>query len=310
MSDDKGWREMFHAVTTYTIVLVLGVSLLEGCGSRSQRVQPAVFGSICLSGLTAVQPGPRGSFFVQVGSRILRFSAHGRLLAQLGTTDATIAADPAGNLYRTQHGDLQKVSPTGTLLRAWPAAGMQPMAVDRQGNLIATDGGGAGSGETLVERFSPTGQLLSRWRTGYGDALAVDGAGVLYGIDAAGGGELAQLDPATRRVVRSLSLSMNHGSVSFDAITTAPDGTVYVGTTINGDVPFAIQKLVQVHGQYLLKTINVSEESVGSLAVDTAGTIWVIRSSYARPGPTNSGLDVLSAHGHRIGTFRSCPSRR
>jgi hypothetical protein len=286
----------------WAVLVLLGATLLMSCSAQvqPQSHKPALLGNICLVGPIDAQPGPRGSIYVLDRSRILRLSTHGRLLARLGTTDSTIAVDPVGNLYRQLDGHIQELSPNGRLLRQWPVGGMHPMAVDGHGKLLVTDDPDTND-RIVVELLSTHGQLLGRWRTTNSAMMAFDRTGALYGIDTIGSGGLVQLDPTTGRVQRRFD-----GAASFGTITVDSHGTVYVGATVNGDVPFAVQRLTQRHGHYTLETINLSEEEVNALAVADDGRIFVIRGSYEEASPTNTRLDVLSAHGQLIGTFRSC----
>ncbi|HEV3312690.1 MAG TPA: hypothetical protein VG815_19435, partial [Chloroflexota bacterium] len=149
---------------------------------------------------------------------------------------------------------------------------------------------------------SPSGKLLHSWITGYASTLAFGPNGFLYangGLNA--GGDMVRLDPATGHVLKLFHRPLGF---TYDALAGAPGPGVYIGATTSLDAPFAVEKL-QPNGSF--KDLNDDQESVAGLAVDSNGTIFVVRSSYAEPGAAGgTGLFELSATGSNVGKFAFC----
>jgi hypothetical protein len=254
-----------------------------------------------------VASGAGGSLYVQDAHGIEHFARSGTLLAHVGLKRVSFVTDRAGNVYVPEGDQIVKESGRGAVLARMLAPGYQPEAVDRQGTIVAVQGGSLAAldSQATVERLAPSGRVLSRWSTPYASALAMGADGFLYGqggINA--GGDLVKLDPATGSVLR---LFPRGPGESFDALTADLAGTLYIGATTNADAPFAIEKVTRSGNRYVFDTLKSAQESVSGLAVDGDGTIFVIRSSYAEPGAGGgTGLEVLSPSGSSQGKVAFC----
>lgn len=289
----------------YAVLAALILSLATGTVSR--LTTPPTLGAIALTAPNSVASGLHDSFYVVDGHTILHLTDTGQVLGRLGSTDATIATDQQGNLYVAQHGEIRELSPRGTLLRRWSTGPVQLVAADRHGGVYATQHAHTPAGMTRVVRFAASGRLQSRWLTAYGNALAIAQDGTIFGLGGPTVGELARLNPSTGRVLQRWAGGRG-GTISYDAVAADAQGRIYVGDTRDGDTPFAIQRLSYTHRRWTFTTINTAQELVGGLAITSRGTLYVIRDSYARPCPSNLGLDELSPQGTVVGTFRSCPA--
>lgn len=284
--------------------MIIG-ALIVGGGTpdTSGTTTPALLGTVPLADPVSVAIGAQESLYVVDGTTIVHFSATGRLLGRVGHTHAPLAADATGHLTFAAAGQVVTAGRDGTVLQRWPAGDVQALAVGRHGEVYvasAVDGGSAGS-VWRVRRFSAAGRLLSAWPTPYAETLAVGGNGAVYGI---GGGDLVQMDGRSGRVLRRWVGSAAQGTTSFDAVAADGRGTIYVGVTESGAAPFAIERLQAGRTGRGFVTVNTAQELVAGLAIDGQGHIYVIRSSYARPCPSNVGLDKLAPTGRVLGTFR------
>lgn len=289
----------------YAVLAAFVLSLASG--TVSQLTTPPTLGTLPLTAPRSVAGGLHDSLYVVDGQTILHLTDRGQVLGRLGSTDAAIAADSQGHLYVAQHGEIHELSPGGTLLRRWASGPVQLVAVDRHGTVYATQDTGTPTGLTRVLRFAPSGRLLARWLTAYGSAFAVARDGTIFGIGGPALGDLARLDPVTGRVLQRWTGGRN-GTMTYDAVAADAQGTIYVGSTRDGDTPFAIQRLSYAQRTWTFTTINTAQELVAGLAITPQGTMYVIRNSYARPCPSNLGMDELSPQGTVVGTFRSCPA--
>jgi sugar lactone lactonase YvrE len=246
----------------------------------------------------SVASGAQESLYVVDGTTIVHVSATGRLLGRVGHTQAPLATDATGNLTFAEAGQVVTLGPDGTVLQRWPAGDAQALAIGRQGAVYVATAVGAAGAVWRVRRFSAAGRLLSAWQTPYAESLAVGGDGAVYGI---GGGALVRMDGRSGRVLRRWGGAAGQGTTSYDAVAADGRGTIYVGVTERGAAPFAIERLQTGRG---FVTVNTAQELVAGLAIDGQGHMYVIRSSYARPCPSNIGLDKLAPTGQVLGTFR------
>ncbi|HZS93801.1 MAG TPA: hypothetical protein VFA78_03320 [Chloroflexota bacterium] len=296
------------------IYLLVAVSL--GSGSGGPFSSSSTLGNVCLRGPERVATGPHGSVYVLDLHRVLRFSAGGKALWHAPASgQGGLAVDAAGNVYvddpsylsYKNRGWIEKLSPAGRLLARWPARESAPDLVDRNGVLYALNS--FDSPNIVVRRLSSTtGKQLGRWRERIGSDLEPGPGGTLYaeGVDTAEAHHLLQVSAASGRVVRRWPLCSN--CMSFDALAEDAHGTLFVGLTTTGDAPFEIARVNLGASGTKMHSINTANEQVGQLAAAPNGDIYVIRDSYSRPAPTDTGLDELSANGSVVGTFQPCQS--
>lgn len=301
-----------HRKKLAAILLVGGaLALVRPFSAVGNGLQTPPLGDVSLKAPYSVAIGAHDSVYVDDGNQIVHLSAAGRLLDRLGATDANVATDRQGNLYVARNGRIEKVSPSGAILRQWSAgnAPVQLLAVDQHDNVFVAEEIVTSENTSLVKRFSATGRLLSQWLTVTPAGMAVGAGGFVYIVTSATGDDkMMRLAPTTGKVLARWS-AITSGGTSYDAVGADTGGTIYVGATVDGDTPFVIQKLVHAGHHDTFQTLNAADELVAGLAVDRHGAIYVIRNSYARPCPSNLGLDKLSPSGDVVGTFRSCPAQ-
>jgi hypothetical protein len=118
--------------------------------------------------------------------------------------------------------------------------------------------------------------------------------------------ELVAVDPLTgKTVVRTPpGLGAPYSVVGSDG-----HGHIFIGGQNGSDTPFTVERVTITSGKFHFKTLNSSEESVGGLTVASDGNIYVIRSSYNEPGPTDTGLEELSSTGSSEGKFAACKKK-
>lgn len=281
----------------YVIVIVLAAGVV------TRFTTPPTVGTVAITAPSSLAIGDNGSVYVVDSRSIVHLSSSGALLGRPGPTDSTIATDAHGNLYYVRQGQLRVLSPAGAVLHHWQVGPVDLVAVDHQGHVYTASQSTSTADSSRIRRFTARGKLLQLWQTPYGNGLAIDAAGFVYAI---GQSDLVKLNPVTGHVLARWDHSEANGMLSYDAVAADVQGTIYVGDTDDGDTPFAIQKLTQSGDHATFSTVNTSEESVGALAIDAHGNIYVVRDSYARPCPSNAGLDKLSPSGSVEGTFRSC----
>jgi tripartite motif-containing protein 71 len=164
-------------------------------------------------GITGIALDGQGNLFLAEfdDSRIYKYSASGKLLAQWGEHGSgagqleapdKLAFDAQGNLYITEVGSrstgegqnnrVQKFSSTGMSLARWGTFGSGPgqfnspagIAIDQQGDIYVAD-----IGNHRVQKLSSEGQPLAQWHTvgsGTGESteigydLALDASGNVY----------------------------------------------------------------------------------------------------------------------------------
>lgn len=286
--------------------VLLGMSLMGaamawgGTSDTSGTTTPVLLGAVPLADPVSVAIGTRDSLYVVNGTTIVHLSSTGRLLGRVGHTTAPIGTAANGDLSFADAGQVVTLSPGGTLLHRWPAGAVQTLAVGRRGEVYVVSAVRATPPLWRVRRFSAAGRVLAQWLTAYGDDVAVGGDGTVYAI---GGGNLVRLDARTGRVLARWVGAGVQGTNSYDAVAADAQGTIYVGVTQGAaEAPFAIERLGS--GRTTFQTVNAAQELVAGLAIDGHGNIYVIRTSYARPCPSNRGLDKLAATGQVTGTFR------
>jgi streptogramin lyase len=106
---------------------------------------------------------------------VLKYSSHGRLLAQFGRAGdgefagaSAIALGGGGNIFvATGRQSIEKLSPSGYVLATWPvylndyfSLGPGSIAVDALGQVYST-GGVSETG--IVQKRAPDGRLLAHW---------------------------------------------------------------------------------------------------------------------------------------------------
>jgi sugar lactone lactonase YvrE len=278
--------------------------LAAGCSGGAGSSASGPLGSACVSGVVGVAAGPGWSVYVQDSRGILHYSKKGKLLARLQPSRSDWAVDETGNVYYSKSGDIVRAAPTGRILARWRAPDMEPEAVDGKGDVVAARGGHvfAGDGPDQFVLFSSSGSALARWTSSFSAQMAFDRQGFIYTTGSLGG-LLVRLDPLTGKAADRLNAPS--GS-SFDAVAADPAGTIYVGVTDSANAPFAVRRLTRHGSRFTFKTLNSSQEMVGGLAVDSMGTIFVIRKSYAESSSTNTGLEVLSRSGPSLGRVAAC----
>jgi len=276
----------------------------------------STIGSVCLGGPAEVVAGPRDSIYVLDRHRVLRFASGGDVLWQRPAAgDGGLAADAQGNVYINDpsflsyknRGWIEKLSPQGHLLARWPANEAAPSLVDSHGVLYAIDS--FDSPNMIVRRLQTTsGKLLGHWRARMGRNLVQGPTGTLYiqGMTDVEANSLLQVSAATGRTIRRWRLC--RGCSSLDALASDTHGTLFAGLTNSSDTPFEIARLTPKKATLTFSPVNASQEQVGWLGFDSQDHIYVIRDSYDRPSPTDTGLDELSASGSVIATFNPCQS--
>jgi hypothetical protein len=291
--------------------IAIGVAIIVGLGgcllnTKIVRTQQSLLASkACVAGVGEVAAGTNASLYIQDSRGIVRYSRTGTLLATVGPKKGDWAVDGSGNIYYLRGKNIVKVSAEGRVLHSFAAPNMEPEAVNpANGDILAVYGGSGytGTGPDPFELFSPTGDAIHRWQSSFSGNVAFDSRGDIVTTGQTGA-ELATVDPKTGKTVARTPSTFG---APYNVVGSDNRGNIWIGGTNSADIPFTVEKMTLHGGKFVFKTLNSSEESVGGLTVATDGSIFVIRSSYNEPGPTDTGLEELSASGSPEGKFAVC----
>ncbi|GAC1443778.1 MAG: hypothetical protein NVSMB52_02490 [Chloroflexota bacterium] len=293
-----------------TVLLsIICALMLSACGSSSSTDTPtpgpAAFGQFCIDGPERVAVAPDDSVYILDNTQLLHVAQDGKLLwKRAADPNGGLAVDTTGNAYDISAGSIQKLSTSGNVAAQWPAQNTSVEMVDSGGIVYAVDSTQTDS--SLVVRFSPSGTVLGQWRGPIGSSLTPGANGTLYAIGFVTGlpDAIVQLDPATGTEQQRWQLCPN--CKSYDALTTDSHGTLTVGLTTGRNPPFSIATIGGTSTKPTFTTVNTADELVSKLSIDSQGNIYVIRNSFSRPGPRNTGLDKLSPKGALTATVRPC----
>ncbi len=310
------WRRLAKWIVTVIVLAPAEIVLVAGIVSATGIGRPAsvpTIGSSCLNGPEAVASGPGDSMYVLDGAQLVRIAPGGHVMwRRAANSGGGLASDAHGNVYVNSPsylsykstGSIDKFSPAGAMAAQWPANEFSPATVDGAGTLYAVND--LDTKRTLVRRLSSTsGHILGQWRSRIGSALVSAGNGTLYapnGFDLPDG--VDRVAPQSGSILHRWPVCKN--CMSVDALASDTRGNLFAGLTVDGDTPFEIARVTLTKPVLVAKSINRAEEQVAQLAFDSRGDIYVIRSSYARSGPGDTGLDELSPAGSVVGTFRPC----
>lgn len=292
--------------TRWFKLAALGAALFvaaAGCGPSSSA--SALASIACVAGVSSVAGGTNGSLYIQDDRGIVHYSRKGKLLSSFGSSRGDWAVDISGDVYYLRGRDIVKVTPRGTALLSFPAPMMEPEAVNYlNGDILAVYGGSgyAGTGPDPFELFSPTGRLIHRWSPSYAAEASFDRRGDIVAT-AQTNAELIAVNPVTGKTTAITPPGLG---APYDAVGSDNHGHIFIGGENGSDTPFIVEKVTVTGHHFRFKTLNSGEESVGGLTVATDGSIYVIRSSYSEPSPSDTGLEELSPSGSSEGKFAVC----
>jgi hypothetical protein len=214
-------------------VYVLDIANGRIIRSDAQGDPPTVFADVPAFSESTMAFNPEGDLVVESGATMTTVDQAGNVIAtvELPCTycGTSFAIDPvSGDWYVPDAYDLQKYTPTGTLLANWPIHS-ENVATDAAGNVYVD-----AISEFFIHKYSPTGQLLQTISvSGYlpfamAGAVAVDAQGRVY---TATGSQIREFDPAGTMIAvwpytpSPLAAYFNGGPLSV-----AADGDVYLGS--------------------------------------------------------------------------------
>jgi sugar lactone lactonase YvrE len=199
----------------------------------AQGDPPTVFADVPSIAYPTMAFNPEGDLVVESGATMTTVDQAGNVIAtvELPCTycGTSFAIDPvSGDWYVADAYDLQKYTPTGTLLANWPIHS-ENVATDAEGNVYVD-----AVSDFYIHKYSPTGQLLQTisvsgtWPFAMAGAVAVDAQGRVY---TATGSQIREFDPAGTLIavwpytLSPLAVYFNGGPISV-----ATDGDVYLGS--------------------------------------------------------------------------------
>jgi sugar lactone lactonase YvrE len=194
----------------------------------AQGDPPIVFADV--PGATTAQFDSAGRLVVENGPTLTTLDQTGSVAStvQLACTycGSSFAFDPAsGDIYVAGFYDLEKYTPTGTLLAEW-AIPAENVATDSAGNVyVDSFSGSAAVPGNYIGKYSPAGQLIGKvgvdvgWDPGMPGAIAVDPQGRIYTTT---GYDIRAFDPAGTMVA---VWPYSAGPLTVDG-----GGDVYVGS--------------------------------------------------------------------------------
>jgi sugar lactone lactonase YvrE len=214
------------------------VYVLDGANGRiirydAQGDPPTVFADVPAISFSTMAFNPEGDLVVESGETMTTVDQAGNVIAtvQLPCTycGTSFAIDPvSGDWYVADANDLQKYTPTGTLLADWPIHSAN-VATDAAGNVYVD-----AVSDFFIHKYSPTGQLLQTISVSgslpfaMAGAVAVDAEGHVY---TATGSQIREFDAAGTMIAvwpytpSPLAVYFNGGPLSV-----AADGDVYLGS--------------------------------------------------------------------------------
>jgi DNA-binding beta-propeller fold protein YncE len=259
------------------------------------------------------------------GSRVLKLSPRGQLLATLATNGSGAgqftgplgaALDAKGNLYVADffNDRIQKLSPTGKVLAAWGSTGSGPrhfrgplgVALDTQGNVYVTDAGSKDGSfvDHRIQKFSPAGKELSSWGSlGSGpgqfrnpNGIALDAKGNVYVTDSENQ-RIQKLSPTGQPLASWGTAGTGPGQFRIPhGIAVDSTGNMYVTDRVLN----RIQKLSptgQVLAVWSKQHYDFSGNTPFGIALDPRGNVYVADHEHSR-------ILKLSPSGALLATFK------